>query len=443
MEGFYTYLRDKILIKFGLEAYFVVLVWLFFFFFWLPMHAPAASFIGAFFIAIVPFVLPFLIWTLLHHAWFDYWWTKKYAATEYCVVEVRLPEELTQSPYAAELMLRGIYQTGEVDTPLHALWGNTRPWFSLEIASDEGQVHFYIWMRKRYKTLVESQIYAHYPSVQIVEVPDYTLAVPFDPAVVEVWGVEQALQKPDPYPILTYVELGMDKPSLKEENKFDPLAAVIESMGAIKKGEHVWMQIIIRAHTKGAPCPYAEETLHEKMDIEQWAAIETKKIQDKAIDPLTGRVNFMGLTEGDRKAMEAIGGKLNKQSFDVGMRTIYITTKEASSGATKTAIPSAMRSFEHGSEGRGLNGLRPVFWIGPFNYKWHDFMNIRRHMLWKRYYDAYVTRQFFYPPHKHRHIVLNTEEIATIYHFPGKVVQTPTLQRLPSKRAEAPSNLPV
>jgi len=39
--------------------------------------------------------------------------------------------------------------------------------------------------------------------------------------------------------------------------------------------------------------------------------------------------------------------------------------------------------------------------------------------------------------------ILTTEELATIYHFPGSVSTTPNLNRVPSKKAEAPSNLPL
>ena len=61
----------------------------------------------------------------------------------------------------------------------------------------------------------------------------------------------------------------------------------------------------------------------------------------------------------------------------------------------------------------------------------------------RRIYEAYRRRSYFYEPFKTRPIVLNTEELATLYHFPGEVVKTPTAPRIPSRRGEAPSNLPV
>jgi hypothetical protein len=42
-----------------------------------------------------------------------------------------------------------------------------------------------------------------------------------------------------------------------------------------------------------------------------------------------------------------------------------------------------------------------------------------------------------------RPIVLNTEEMASLFHFPGAVVSSPTMPRMQSKQAEPPINLPV
>jgi hypothetical protein len=39
--------------------------------------------------------------------------------------------------------------------------------------------------------------------------------------------------------------------------------------------------------------------------------------------------------------------------------------------------------------------------------------------------------------------IMNIEELATIYHFPGTVATTPTLTRVEAKKGEPPANLPV
>ena len=62
----------------------------------------------------------------------------------------------------------------------------------------------------------------------------------------------------------------------------------------------------------------------------------------------------------------------------------------------------------------------------------------------KQMLDAYRTRSFFYLPFRNwkvKPLILTVEELATMYHFPGKVVTTPTFGRIPSKKVEAPANL--
>jgi len=71
-------------------------------------------------------------------------------------------------------------------------------------------------------------------------------------------------------------------------------------------------------------------------------------------------------------------------------------------------------------------------------------MNKRRNQ--RTLLDAYKRRSFFNVPYKHlngKPYILTVEELATIFHFPGATTTTPTLTRVPSKKAEAPANLPV
>jgi hypothetical protein len=61
----------------------------------------------------------------------------------------------------------------------------------------------------------------------------------------------------------------------------------------------------------------------------------------------------------------------------------------------------------------------------------------------------YKLRRYFYSPwkgkkfHGSKPFVLNAEELATIYHFPGSVSSTPTLEKIPSLKSKAPANLPI
>ncbi len=53
-------------------------------------------------------------------------------------------------------------------------------------------------------------------------------------------------------------------------------------------------------------------------------------------------------------------------------------------------------------------------------------------------------RSYFYPPFDgEAPLVMNSEELATVYHFPGSVALTPAIERVGSKKGGAPSNLPI
>jgi hypothetical protein len=56
---------------------------------------------------------------------------------------------------------------------------------------------------------------------------------------------------------------------------------------------------------------------------------------------------------------------------------------------------------------------------------------------------AYKRRSYFYRRIARKPLVMSVEELATIYHFPGSVAATPSLERIPSKKTAAPANLPV
>src|SRR3989344_6299565 len=164
------------------------------------------------------------------------------------LLEVKLPREVLKSPKAAEFFITGLYQTfGEANWYEKYWKGQTRAWFSLEIASIDGGVHFFIWTRSSSRNQIEANIYSQFPGIEIYEVPDYTLPISFDPDTTGLWATEFDLNKPDAYPIKTYVDYGLDE-NPDEEFKIDPLTPLIEFLGSLDRGHHAWIQIILRAH---------------------------------------------------------------------------------------------------------------------------------------------------------------------------------------------------
>ena len=77
-----------------------------------------------------------------------------------------------------------------------------------------------------------------------------------------------------------------------------------------------------------------------------------------------------------------------------------------------------------------------------YDFPWEDFMKIREKRNLHYAVDGYRRRQFFHAPHQKSTFVLNSEELATIFHPVGTILQTPTVERVASRKAEAPSNLP-
>ncbi|MCX6765152.1 MAG: hypothetical protein NT148_01280 [Candidatus Nealsonbacteria bacterium] len=67
-------------------------------------------------------------------------------------------------------------------------------------------------------------------------------------------------------------------------------------------------------------------------------------------------------------------------------------------------------------------------------------MYLRKRQLFRRYVGR-ATPKF---PKSGGTFVMTTEELATIYHFPGKSsASAPALERIESKRGEAPPGLPT
>ena len=242
---------------------------------------------------------------------------KHISGLSWVMLEIKLPREITKSPLATEMALATLLQGGGIGNKYSKFFKGALPVYSsLEIASLEGVVHFYVRIQKKFRPLVEANFYAQYPEIEIVEADDYTKAIRYHHLTKEVlmWGVshrtakqwsptnpktgtgfpkegnideplkpgkEAYSMKADFLPIKTYIDYELEK-NPKEEFKIDPIATLLEIMGSAGKGEYFWYQILVQdesVYNTKMPKFYVNEKTHDHLSLKDMADARKKQIR--------------------------------------------------------------------------------------------------------------------------------------------------------------------
>lgn len=395
--------------------------------------------------------LPIALTYLALWLWLYYARAKWLKDLEWVLLEVRLPKTMAKTPQAMELALMAMHSPVDAGDMLKKWFqGELRIWSSLELVSIGGDIHFFVRTPKGNKNRAESAIYSQYPGVEIYEVEDYTNNVPYGlpGSDWQLMGTEFKFDAPDAYPIKTYIDYGLDRLADEEDmTKVDPLTPVIEFLGTLKPQEQIWIQILIIAtrsrffkEKKWADIWFQPKEWFKQNDWRKGVDDEVKKIREKdAPKPKEGEApRFAFLTPGQNAVVEAIERAAGKPAFDAGIRALYLAPKEHQNKVNFGSMISAITQFNSAS----LNRFKPENITG-IKYPWQDLTGRKLALKKVRMFDAYRRRSYFYPPYVKKQMVLSTEEVATIYHFPGALAATPSLKKIESKRSEPPTNLPL
>ncbi len=386
---------------------------------------------------------PIFFGTLFYQTWLSYVRRHFLYNEEHVLLEIQLPEEQVKAPDAMELVLHALHQTSVPGKFIGKYWeGRVKSWFSLELVSLEGDIHMFIWTPEFFREIIEFNIYSQYPEVEVSEVPDYTNFLKFDTDKFELWGAEFELGEDDAYPLKTYIDYGFTG-GIDEEEQVDPMTPIIEYLGSARRGEQIWIQILVQAHDeKQKSGSFFQTTSWQDEGEELINDIMERDPDTKLPDTGSGDDELdvpPSLSEGDQDALEAIQRNISKPGFDCGIRGLYI----AEEGHFRPVnIPGLIGSFKQFSA-KGRNELRPTRGMTRFDYPWEDYKEYRQNKTRKKLFDAYRRRSYFNPPYKRPSFTLSTEELATLFHFPGEIAQTPTFQRIESKKSPPPSDLPM
>ncbi len=388
----------------------------------------------------MPIWLP-IITFLLFFEWWMYYVRKEYDLDAGRVtLEISLPQEILKSPEAMELILIQLYQTANPDNHIQTyIDGKHPPTFGLEIISRGGNLKFYINIpRKKFKFLTESQLYAQYAGIEVKELEiDYMSEFSWNPKKFFYFSFHYGLKRPDSYPIKTYFDTGLQAMP-KEEEKIDPITVALEILSSAGPGENLFLQILISAHIKKN---FKGGYLKSKPD---WKDSVKKEIE-KIIESAKGRNEEGGilqLTEGEKDSIKSMERSVSKYAFDTSIRTMYIAEKDKMNpGERLGMLAGIFRQYDDISSNQiGVTWRTDTDWSWWQDRKGKVTDRMKKQELYEYKIRRLVRKRY---EGKKTKFIFTTEELATVFHFPGQVAITQALGRIPSTRSEAPGNLPI
>ena len=410
----------------------------------------------AYMLLIVPFVAPFVLLPMFYTKWMDFVHTQFAVAQGQSILEVLVPREVFKSPEAMEQVFMQLYQKAGPDNWVQGVWdGKSSPSYSFELVSTGGAVRLYIVCpKKKFKNMIETQLYAHYPGIEVREVDiDYTAEIPSNLDGYGLFGFHfgKGGSRIGP-PLRTYVDWGhQDFP--KEEFKIDPMSTTLEALANAGPGEHMWLQFVIVPHKSydwktGSLTERPEAKKDFEADLKKKFSVKVKK---KGEDGKETEVEEMKraneMDDHEKSLYTAYKRQMNKYFFDTRIRGIYVAPWSKFNGDRIALLAGSLK----GTETPGFGGLNPGRFRTDVDWPWWQNRGGKTtDRLKKAILEMYKNRSMANFENDYgtnasadADTVLSTEELATLWHIPSSTVMTPTLSRIESTRREAPANLPI
>lgn len=390
-----------------------------------------------------------LLLVIFEETWLFYRRSLYKNKTEWTVFEIQIPREIKKTPKAMEQTLLQLYNQKNApdDFPSIYIEGEITLWWSLEIVSQGGEIHFYIRAPKKHAHITQTSFYAHYPDIELIEVPDYAEKIPkttseFYGLEQDVHGTEIILKKEDVYPIRTYEEF---KTLPEEGETLDPLSAFLENLSKIGKNENIYIQFLIKP--VGDSWTKKAEPVIKKIK-------ESNKIKTGKED----QVSYLPLTNQQTETLKAIENSVSKHGFEMIIRFLYSAPKTDFSAAfAKTAVISALNQYAS----QNLNSFKGNSKVEPKTsaYKFPHVAKterkegrkqrllsnfLERKMPEESFMAKLWTTSLYSSGFNSKTFILNVEELATIYHLPNKfILAAPYIKLMPSKKMGPPAGLPI
>jgi hypothetical protein len=263
---------------------------------------------------------------------------------------------------------------------------SVQPAISFEIVAKQEDIRFFVWAPKSLKDLVEKQIHGAYPEADVIEVDEYNIYT--EKGKIAYKSLQ--LSKSNFYPLKTFKDLSTD-----------PLSSLTSALGKMGMGEAAAIQIII------SPAESSWQKEGSKF------IADTKKQES---DPEKAKYSVPA------KTLEGVEAKVSKPGFETSIRIVVVAESDEIAKNHLTNISGAFAQFSgelNSLKSRKIN--RKGAFMEDFLYRYQPMFN-----LWGNHPS-----------------ILNSEEIATIFHFPNKTITTPHIYWVTAKTAPAPAQIPT
>ena len=297
--------------------------------------------------------------------------------------------------------------------------------FAFEIVADrEGLISFYAIMPRDIKQYFEQQIQAQYPDVQIEEQPDYNI---FNPQGV-ILGANLVLKKDHALPIKTFMEMEVDS-----------LNALTNTLSQFDPREGAAIQIVCRSarpkwHSRGSAIAkeiQKGKTLNQALHSAGangilgkifsslssfFQAGSGKTVWEKDIE--SQQRNPKALSQMQEESLKKLEQKNSKAGLDVNIRLMVSTDTMQKA---ESYLQSMINSFGQ---------------FAGYEYS-NSFTKVDQGSK-EKLVNNFIYRHFS----EKRSFILNTEELASIFHLPLPVTETPNIRWLLAKKLPAATNIP-
>ncbi|MDA1060693.1 MAG: type IV secretion system DNA-binding domain-containing protein [bacterium] len=378
---------------------------------------------------------------------------KRKYSEKYTVLQVRVSKENETGPIVAENIFSTLHGIQSKFSFLDRLRGYSADHVSFEIASIARSIKFYVAFPEKLRNLVEGQIYAQYPDVEIEDTHDYAGSEIVSQSSSSAFGTELKLIDSDVYPIKRYPQF---------EDKLtrvavDPLSSITSSLVKFDDiGDQAWVQIVVSPLSDKWRIIFTKCVRILKKgilgNVDAFKKFYSKSFITRKIWPkivffpvyFVFWVQGLLITAGMKSDMSSQNMSLNS-SEDIEEMTSKSHERESTMDAAMDKVVRLLYNVNirivYLPKNKNLQKanvkLREVAGsFMQFNIPSLNGFEIGDFMQGSRVVNAYRKRLI------NDGFVLNNEELATIWHLPNMSVQTPAIYWVKSKKLEPPIDLP-